>query len=81
MTERLKFQGRLVEKELEARRLKLRIEGLRDSVRDILDPFDAIEELRVDTAFEQMSDLAARWLEHKELVGEIKALRKALGRE
>lgn len=80
MTERLKFQGRLAEKDMEAKKLKLRIEGLRDSIRDVLDPFEDVDELDIERAFEQMADLAGKMLEYKELTGEIKALRKALGR-
>ena len=77
--ERYKFQGRLAEKERQVREYRLRIEGLRDSIRNILDPFEAFEALKVDVAFEQMSDLAARWFGDKELLGDIAALKKALG--
>jgi len=78
MTERLKFQGRLAEKELDAKKLRLRIEGLRDSIRDILDPFEDIAELRVEVAAEQALEMASLHVEYESILREIKAIRKAL---
>ena len=80
MNERLKYQGRLYEKELEAKSLKSLVEGMRDSIRDILDPFESVDDLDIERAFEMMSELASKMIEYKEITGEIKALKKALGR-
>lgn len=80
MTERLKFEGHLQEKEFAAKRLRLRIEGLRDSVRACLDPFAAILDLKADVAAEQAVELAGLLVDYREIQREIEAIRKALGR-
>lgn len=79
MTERLKFQGRLAEKELEAKELKLRIEGLRDSIRDALDPFAKIEDLKAHIVARQAVDLSEYHVQYKELLEEIRQIKKELG--
>ena len=78
--ERLQFQGRLVEKELEAKNLKLKAEGLRDQIRNILDPFEPIKDLDIEAAFQAMTELVDVDLKYREVLGEIKAIRKALGK-
>lgn len=80
MNERLKFQGRLAEQEMESKRLRLRIQGLVKSIRDILDPFDAVEDLRADVAMEQVIELAGLQADYKATLDEIAAIKKALGR-
>jgi hypothetical protein len=80
MSERLRFQGRLLEKEQEAKSLELRIQGLRDSIREILDPFEKISEINTPVAFEQMTELVDLHLRYSQALAEIKAIRKALGR-
>ena len=79
MTEQLKFRGRLAEKSLEEKKLRLRMEGLRDSVREILDPFDDIYELRIEVAVEQVLELAGLQADLKETIDTIAAINKALG--
>lgn len=79
MSERLKFQGRLAEKELEAKKLKMRIEGLRDSIRDALDPFEKIENLKAHIVARQAVDLSEYHVQYRELLEEIDAIKKALG--
>ena len=81
MNERLKFKGRLTEKKIEAEKLNLRIVGLRDSVRDLLDPFEDIKELRVEVAAEQMLEMAGLHADYKGLLEEITAIKKALGKD
>jgi len=78
--ERLRFQGRLAEKQLKADELKLKIVGLRDSVRVKLDPFEPVEDLNIEVAYELMVDLAAAHIEYVEILGEIQAIKKALGK-
>lgn len=80
MNERLKNEGRLREKELKIKELKFQIRGLRDSVREELDPFEDVAELNVEQAFAQMTDLVKKMLAYKELMLDIKELKKALGK-
>lgn len=80
MSETLKFKGRLQEKAQEAVGLTLQIKGLVASLRDLLDPFEEIEDLKADIISEQAMELAARQIEHKEVKAEIKAIGKALGK-
>ena len=79
MTEQLKFRGRLAEKELEAKKLSLRMEGLRDSIRELLDPFENVAALRTDVAMEQVIELAGLSIDLKEAIETIAALKKILG--
>lgn len=80
MNERLKFQGRLTEKELEAKRLILRIKGLRDSLRNQLDPFEDVVELRGELIAEQAVELAGLQADLRGVSAEIAAIKKALGK-
>lgn len=77
--EKLQREGRLSVKEKERKGLELRIKGLIDSVRLHLDPLEAIEELNMEVAFQEMSELFQAWLEHREIGADIRAIRKALG--
>lgn len=81
MSERQKFKGRLRENEDRARVLRLRIVGLRDSVRDLLDPFEEIKELRVEVAAEQMLEMAGFHADYKGTLEKIAAIKKALGKD
>lgn len=80
MTERLKFEGRLSEKERDSKRLKLKINGLLRSMRDLLDPFVEPVELYLDVVAEQAIEIRAAQINLIEVEGEIKELKKALGR-
>ena len=80
MTERLKFEGRLVEAKQERRRLAIRINGLVKSIRDNLDPFAPIDDLDTALVAEQAVALAELHIQHQEVVQQIGALKKALGR-
>jgi len=80
MNERLKAIGRLSEKEMEKKILALSIKGLIESVRDQLDLFEHIEDISADVAAQQAVELAEKQIRYKELLSEIKALEKALGR-
>ena len=79
--ERLQFQGRLAVKKQEAVKLELKIKGLIESVRIHLDPLEKIEELEIDVAFSQMTELVATWAEYKGILDDIAAANKILGRE
>lgn len=80
MTERLKFMGRLREKELEAERLKLRIKGLRDAIREALDPFERVVDLALDVVAQQAVEAAELQIQLKEILAEIRAIKRALGK-
>lgn len=77
--ERHAVRGRLAEKEQEARRLKLSIQGDLEAVRMLLPPFAKIEELQPQQAAIQAVELAAKHADYLGLIGEIAAMKKALG--
>lgn len=80
MSERLKFEGRLVVKKDEAKQLKIRIESNRDSLREALDPFAKVEDLEEGRISGLAITLAAQIVEYNNILAEIKAVKKALGR-
>ena len=80
MTERLKNIGRLEEKKLAAKSLRLRIEGDIRVIRDIVDPFAPLEEMKAEVAAAQAVEMAGKHIEYIGLLADIKAIRRALGR-
>ncbi len=78
--ERLQREGRLSMREKEAKALELKCRGLIDSVRLQLDPLEKIEELDMELAFQEMADLMGAFLDYRQALGDIKAIRKALGK-
>ncbi|MDG4475425.1 hypothetical protein [Thiovibrio frasassiensis] len=78
-SERLKHRGRLAEKEADARRLDMSIQGDIAAIRDLLDPFAPIEDLRAEVAASQAVELAGKHAEYCGVLAEIKAIKKALG--
>lgn len=78
--ERLKHEGRLAETEREIKELRLRLEGLRNSLRHELDPFDPVD----GTNAEIVANLALVFATHHgyllEALAQAAAIRKALGR-
>jgi len=80
LSEILKYKGRLGEKELEAKQLRLGADGLVKSLRDTLDPFEPVEELNIELAFQEMTNLTKTVFTLKTIVNEITAIKKALGR-
>jgi hypothetical protein len=79
--ERLQFQGRLGEKNLKAEELRIRIKGLVDSLRSHLDPFEMPEDLETELIASQALELAKTRIEYVGILQEIKAIKKALGKE
>ena len=77
--ERIKFQGRLLEKRNERDRVRLRIRGLVMSIRNCLDPFAEVVDLHADAAAQQSLELATLRIRYNELGHEIAAIEKALG--
>lgn len=78
-TERLAVRGRLAEKEQEARRLEMSINGDIATIRSILAPFAPLVEIKADQAAVQAVELAAKHAEYLGIIGEIAAMKKALG--
>ncbi len=78
-TERLTARGRLAEKEQEARRLEMSIDGDVSAVRALLPPFVRVAELQAQQAAVQAVELAAKHADYLGLIGEIAAMKKALG--
>ena len=76
--ERLQAKGRLLEKQNQVRHLKLKCEGLRDTVRLYMDPLAKIEDLEIELAFEVMTELMATYLKLIEGLGELANIEKAL---
>lgn len=78
--ERLKFMGRLESIRIESERLRMLIISTRDRVRDILDPFVSLDELRTDEAAALAIELSAYHGEYVRCLQEMEAIRRALGR-
>ena len=80
MSERLKYQGRLAEKEQEERRLKLRLEGLVESLRDQLDPTIDVARLKGKLIAEEALQLAGILGELRAVQEDMEKIRELLGR-
>lgn len=80
MTERLKYQGRLREKELQEEKLRLRLEGLVASLRDQLDPTVDVAGLRGKVIAEEALQLAGYLGELKAIRADMAKIRELLGR-
>lgn len=81
MSERLKFVGRLEEKRLLIEKLELQLAGLRDSIRDHLDPFEPIKDLKLDIVAQQALEMAELQIELKTAREEMQAIKKVLGKQ
>jgi hypothetical protein len=79
MNERLKYQGRLVEKRIEAKNLKLRIQGMIYSIRSHLDPFDKIENIKARVVARQAVDLSEYHTMYTTALDEIQKLKEEIG--
>jgi deoxyadenosine/deoxycytidine kinase len=79
MNERLKYQGRLVEKRIEAKNLKLRIQGMIYSIRAHLDPFDKIENIPALLVARQAVDLSEYHTMYTTALDEIEKLKEEIG--
>jgi UDP-N-acetylmuramyl pentapeptide synthase len=77
--ERLAVRGRLAEKEQEALRLEMLLDGHRASLRSMLAPFDTLADLPVQEIAVTAVELAARHADYIKVCGEIAARKKYLG--
>jgi len=79
MSERLKYQGRLAEMELEEKSILLKMQGLRDAIRDQLDPLESLEVLALDVVAQEAMELAELQIQLKELQAKIEKAKKLVG--
>jgi hypothetical protein len=80
MNERLKHLGRLGEQKLRAEELRIKMRGIIESLREHLDPFERHEDLDTELIASQAMELGSAKIEYVAVLGEIKAIEKALGR-
>lgn len=81
MNEVLKYRGRLAEKKLEAKKLKLRIEGMIDSLRAQLDPFENLKNLKAPLIAGQAVDLSEYHTMYLSALDDIQKLKREIGIE
>ena len=79
--ERLRAMGHLEERRLKAADTRLKMAGLRDSIRMQLDPYKPIEALNCQVAAQQALELAALHRVYRDLLDDIAAIRRDLGEE
>jgi len=79
MTEQQKFMGRLQELKNKSQNLKLQIEGLRDALRDNLDPFEPVEDLKDEMISIQGIEVHKKIISYREVLAEIKQAKRILG--
>ena len=77
--ERLRIRGRLADAEHKARQMEIRIQAMASSIRGALPAFCDTTELEAAKAAALAVDLASLHAEYLGLLGEIKAMKTALG--
>lgn len=80
MNEYLKYEGRLAVKNQEANRLKLRLNGIVLSMRNLLDPFEDVGRLVGDQIADGALQFASLQAEYKSVLAEIEEINRVLGR-
>lgn len=78
--ERLRYEGRLAVVERQIAEMRLRLTGLRDSLRHLLDPFDPAEALDGELIASQAVEFGRVQTELVELTKQAAAIKRALGR-
>ena len=78
MSENQKYRGKLVDLELKAKSLRLRIKGDITALRELLDPTIKPEKLKADIITEQALEMAAKQIALKEVLEEIEAVKELL---
>jgi len=79
--ERIKLKGLLYEKRKSRKALRLRGDGLVISLRNHLDPYKELTELRCDLIAMEALELQDLWRKAKDLEEQIKRLEEDLGEE
>jgi hypothetical protein len=80
MSERHKMEADLAAKELEARDLEYKVERLRDAMRDQLYPMTAVRDLKLSLVATLAAEAEVIQGDYHKLLGQIGALRLALGK-
>ena len=80
MDERLKYLGRQKEMELQIVEMRMRLEGLRDSIRELLDPFEALEALDTAKIITLSAEFNRLHIDYVAALQQLAAIKKALGR-
>ena len=80
MSEIDKFRGKLAGAEDQDRKLKLKLDGLRGSLRALLDPIDAVDKLDGEQIAQQAVEFAAVQVEYVEVRATIDKIKNVLGR-
>lgn len=78
--ERIMQQGRLAELRQKAAALKIRMKGIKDTLRIKLIDYIHPEDLESEVIADQAIQLRAAHIDYMEIVREIQAIEKALGR-
>lgn len=78
--ERLKFQGRLAEAELEAKHAAISARGMIGSLRNLLDPVAPLDDLDPDQISDQALRLSNTLAEYREKIAKIAEIKRMLGR-
>jgi hypothetical protein len=76
--ERSKYKSKLVTKEFDLKKLESQIVSLRDTLRDLLDPFIPIKDLRVEQITDHALQFAMRQIEYNQTAEEIASIKDAL---
>lgn len=79
MSERLRIEGHLAVERQKEQKLRLQLEGLRDSIREKLDPLEDPADLEVNIVLEQAIQMANAQLELKATLAKIAKAKKLLG--
>lgn len=77
--ERLQIRGRLADAEHKARQMEIRLQALASSIRGALPAFCRSEEIEAAKAAALAVELASLHADYLGLLGEIKAMKNALG--
>lgn len=78
-TERLRTKGRLFERREDAANLKLKMEGLRDTMRVALDEFAKIDKMNFELVASLAIDARNAQIDYAAAQEEIAAMERALG--
>ena len=76
--ERTKYRSKLVAKEFDLKKLEARIVTLRDTLRELLDPFVPIKDLRGEQITDHALEFAMLQIEYNQTAAEIKSIKEAL---
>ena len=79
--ERLRLMGRLQEAKRELKTLRIQADGYVISIRDAINSYDALEDLRTDTALESVKALDDARNKALRLIDEIERMETDLGEE